>query len=134
MVNREIKSRIREKRKALGYTQEYLARELKISVNSYRQIESGSTVLISKRVTDIASVLGIAPEELISDRAFIDTGQKRCEEIEERYIEIIKRKEADYKIVRIELEATIESLKLSLESKESIIGVLKESLLSYKEK
>ncbi len=134
MVNREIKSRIREKRKTLGYTQEYLARELKISVNSYRQIESGSTVLISKRVTDIAAVLGIAPEELISGRAFIDTGQKRCEEIEERYIEIIKRKDADYKIARIELEATIESLKLSLESKESIIGVLKESLLSYKEK
>ena len=134
MVNREIKSRIREKRKALGYTQEYLARELKISVNSYRQIESGSTVLISKRVTDIAVVLGIAPEELISGRAFIDIGQKRCEEIEERYIEIIKRKDADYKIARIELEATIASLKLSLESKESIIGVLKESLLSYKEK
>ncbi len=134
MVNREIKSRIREKRKALGYTQEYLARELKISVNSYRQIESGPTVLISKRVTDIAAVLGIAPEELISGQAFTDTGQKKCEEIEEHYIEIIKRKDADNKILKIELESTIESLKLSLESKESIIGVLKESLQSYKEK
>lgn len=133
MVNREIKSRIREKRKLLGYTQEQMARELKISVNSYRQIESGSTLLISQRVEEIASIFGIEPVELISGSPLSKVDNGVLEEMENRYREVIKRKEADFKIARIEMEATIESLKLALESKESIIGVLKESLQGYSE-
>lgn len=133
MVNREIKSRIREKRKLLGYTQEQMARELKISVNSYRQIESGSTLLISQRVEEIASIFGIEPVELISGSPLSKVDSGVLEEMENRYREVIKRKEADFKIARIEMEATIESLKLALESKESIIGVLKESLQGYSE-
>jgi transcriptional regulator with XRE-family HTH domain len=131
MLNKEIKSRIREKRKALGYTQEYMARQMNISVNSYRQIETGGTALISDRISELAGIFGITPEELVAGDAGqgYDTG--RIEEIENRYREILKRKEADFKITRIELETTIESLRLALESKESIIGVLKENLQSY---
>ncbi|MCK9304053.1 MAG: helix-turn-helix domain-containing protein [Bacteroidales bacterium] len=133
MVNREIKSRIREKRKALGYTQERMARELKISVNSYRQIESGSTLLISPRVEEIATLFGIDPVELISGPVEVRPDPVILEEVENRYKEIIKRKESDFKILLIEKEAAIESLKLAVESKESIIGVLKENLQAYKE-
>ncbi len=111
-----------------------MARELKISVNSYRQIESGSTLLISNIVEEIASIFGIEPVELISGSPLSKVDSGVLEEMENRYREVIKRKEADFKIARIEMEATIESLKLALESKESIIGVLKESLQGYSEK
>ncbi|MDD4639299.1 MAG: helix-turn-helix domain-containing protein [Bacteroidales bacterium] len=133
MVNREMKSRIREKRKAIEYTQERMARELKISVNSYRQIESGSTLLISPRVEEIATLFGIDPVELISGPVEVRPDPVILEEVENRYKEIIKRKESDFKILLIEKEAAIESLKLAVESKESIIGVLKENLQAYKE-
>lgn len=131
MENRLIKLKIQRERRGLGYTQEYMAQALGISTNSYRQIETGSTVLISNRIFDIARILKTTPEELIIGIAPTDNRDDKIAEVEKFYKEKIAKAESDNNISRVEMEAEIQGLKSALESKESIIGVLKESLNRY---
>ncbi len=131
MENRLIKLKIQNLRKALGYTQESMASKIGMSTNSYSQIERGKTVLVSKRLFDIAKVLNIAPEELIIGYVPKEDLTDRIAEIESMYKERIAKAESENKIVRVELEAEIQRLRATIESKESIIGVLKESLNRY---
>lgn len=133
MDNKDIKKRIRELRESLGYTQEEVANFLKMSQNSYRQLESGKTLLISKRLDSLATILKTTVSELLM-------GVKPETAVEERLIlmkklhkEQIEQIEADYKIKSIEQEDEIKRLKMALESKESIIGILKDNLNKYRQ-
>ena len=65
MNNSSIKKNIRHFRKAKGYTQEQMAKKLGISETHYRNIENGSTVLLSQIVGKIAECLGINEDSLI---------------------------------------------------------------------
>lgn len=133
MDNKDIKKRIRELRESLGYTQEEVANSLKMSQNSYRQLESGKTLLISKRLDSLAHILktsvtellmGVKPETAVEERLIL---------MEKLHKEQIEQIEADYKIKSIEQEDEIKRLKMALESKESIIGILKENLNKYRQ-
>ncbi len=133
MDNKDIKKRIRELRESLGYTQEEIANSLKMSQNSYRQLESGKTLLISKRLDSLATILKTTVSELLM-------GVKPDTAVEERLIlmkklhkEQIEQIESDYKIKSIEQEDEIKRLKMALESKESIIGILKDNLNKYRQ-
>ena len=133
MDNKDIKKRIRELRESLGYTQEEIANSLKMSQNSYRQLESGKTLLISKRLDSLATILKTTVSELLM-------GVKPETAVEERLIlmkklhkEQIEQIESDYKIKSIEQEDEIKRLKMALESKESIIGILKDNLNKYRQ-
>jgi len=48
-------------RKDHGYSQEYMAQQLQISVLTYGKIESRQTQLKADRITQIARVLGVDP-------------------------------------------------------------------------
>lgn len=133
MDNKDIKKRIRELRESLGYTQEEVANSLKMSQNSYRQLESGKTLLISKRLDSLAHILktsvtellmGVKPETAVEERLIL---------MEKLHKEQIEQIEADYKIKSIEQEDEIKRLKMALESKESIIGILKDNLNKYRQ-
>ena len=133
MDNKDIKKRIRELRESLGYTQEEVANSLKMSQNSYRQLESGKTLLISKRLDSLATILKTTVSELLM-------GVKPETAVEERLIlmkklhkEQIEQIESDYKIKSIEQEDELKRLKMALESKESIIGILKDNLNKYRQ-
>lgn len=65
--NANIKYRIYELRRKKGYSQEYMANCMNISLNSYRKIERGDTNLISPRLTEIANILEVSCDELILD-------------------------------------------------------------------
>lgn len=132
MENRLIKLKILALRRSLGYTQESMARALDISVNSYCQIETGKTLLVSTRVFEIAKVLNTTPEELIIGIVPKENNDTKAEEIETFYKERIARIEAENKIAIVELEAEIQRLNSSVETREKIIGVLKESMNIYK--
>lgn len=54
-------------RRLRGYSQEYMASILKISLNSYRKIERGETCLVSSRLDHIAQVLGVTCDDLVYD-------------------------------------------------------------------
>ena len=133
MDNKDIKKKIRELRESLGYTQEEVANSLKMSQNSYRQLESGKTLLISKRLDSLATILKTTVSELLM-------GVKPETAVEERLIlmkklhkEQIEQIESDYKIKSIEQEDELKRLKMALESKESIIGILKDNLNKYRQ-
>jgi len=132
MENQEIKKRIREIRESLGYTQDYMARSLQISLNSYCQIETGKTKLISNRAVEIARLLNTTVKNIITGDVDPSGKEDNSEEREKVYRENISRIESDHRIKVIELEDEIQRLKMALESKESIIGVLKESLNNYR--
>ena len=65
MNNSSIKKNIRHFRKAKGYTQEEMAKKIGMSETHYRNIEKGSTVLISPVVGKIAEALGLSEDALI---------------------------------------------------------------------
>jgi len=132
MENRLIKLKILALRRSLGYTQESMARALNISVNSYCQIETGKTMLVSNRVFEIAKLLNTTPEELIIGIAPKENNGAKVEEVEMFYKERIARIEAENKIAIVELEAEIQRLNSSVETREKIIGVLKENMNIYK--
>ncbi|HRT34115.1 MAG TPA: helix-turn-helix transcriptional regulator [Bacteroidales bacterium] len=132
MNDSDIKKRIRELRESLGYTQEDMANYLKMSLNSYRQLESGKTSIISKRVFSIAQLFNMSLSELIFGTNKETSTDEKIAEIAKSYQEQIEKIEADSRIKMIELEDENKILKMALESKESIIGILKESLNKYR--
>ncbi|OFY39857.1 MAG: hypothetical protein A2X18_02515 [Bacteroidetes bacterium GWF2_40_14] len=131
MENRLIKLKIQNLRKTLGYTQESMASKIGMSTNSYSQIERGKTVLVSNRLSDIAKALNTTPEELLLGYAPKEDLTDKIAAVESFYKEKVAKMESENKIARVELEAEIQRLKATLESKDSIIGVLKESLNRY---
>lgn len=68
--NGSIKDKIYETRRRKGISQEEMANKLGMSLNSYRKIERGPTLLVSRRIWEIAKTLGVTPEELVMDDDF----------------------------------------------------------------
>jgi transcriptional regulator with XRE-family HTH domain len=132
MENGLIKKNIQKARRASGFTQESISAALGISTNSYCQIEIGKTKLISERLFDIAMILNTTPEELLLGYTpTTNESSAKYEDMERMYKEKIARIEAENKIFKVESEAEIQRLKAAVESKDKIIGVLKESLVLY---
>ena len=92
--NDNIKCRIYELRRKKGYSQEYMANSMNISLNSYRKIEKGNTNLISPRLSEIANILEVSCDELILDPEQLlpesPLGQKERQELTEK-IEDLKK-------------------------------------------
>lgn len=61
-----IRDRIKKHREQKNYTQEYMAAELKISQNTYSKIESGNIKLTTDRLQEIADILELPIEELLT--------------------------------------------------------------------
>ena len=65
MDNRSIKHNIYKLRRDKGLSQEEVANLMDISLTSYRKIEKGTTTLISDRISQLATALGITEDELL---------------------------------------------------------------------
>ena len=127
MDEKSICERILINRKRVGLTQEEMARQIGISVNSYREIENGSTKLVNKRIVKIGELLGISPEELLTgNSAQLESYDKRIEEIEKKHGRELSDIIGKYKLIVAELEGEIKQLRTSIETKERNIGLLKE--------
>lgn len=127
MDEKSICERILINRKRVGLTQEEMARQIGISVNSYREIENGSTKLINKRIVKIGELLGIPPEELLTgNTSQLEDYDRKIEEIEKRHSRELSDIIGKYNLLVAELEGEIKQLKTSIETKERIIGLLKE--------
>jgi transcriptional regulator with XRE-family HTH domain len=64
-----VGQRIKKLRESKNLTQEFMANQLKISQNSYSRIETENTKLTTERLNDIAKVLDIPAEIIISNEA-----------------------------------------------------------------
>jgi transcriptional regulator with XRE-family HTH domain len=68
MINyKTIGNRIKTQRKAADFTQEVLAEKLDVSSKYISNIENGVAKISLKRIFEIAEILRIKPESLISD-------------------------------------------------------------------
>lgn len=127
----QIKERIKKERRAQGYTQEFMAESLGISTNSYREIESGKTQLINPRLREISKILGVSMETLIFGYIPKDDFLTSIEDIQILHNKEISDLKMAHKIELAERDGEIKVLKASLETKDSIIGVLKEKRYDY---
>lgn len=64
-----IGQRIKKLREAKNLTQEFMANNLKISQNSYSRIETENTKLTTERLSEIATILEVPAELIISNEA-----------------------------------------------------------------
>jgi len=51
-----------------NYSQEYIANKLGIRQNAYSRIETNQTKISAERLQQLASILSVPPEELLSDK------------------------------------------------------------------
>ena len=77
-------NKIKERRKALGYSQDYVAMRLDITQKAYSDIENGKTKMKTETLDLLAEILEITPYSLcpLSCGCFNDIGEK--------YISLIK--------------------------------------------
>jgi transcriptional regulator with XRE-family HTH domain len=108
-----------------------MAESLKISANSYRELENGSIHLINPRLEQIATILKIPLESLIFGNISKEEYLKKIADIEKEFQEKLTILKSSHKIEIAEKDGEISILKESLKTKESIIGVLKERLPEY---
>ena len=97
--NGSIKEKICETRRKKGFSQEEMAHRLGISLNSYRKLEKGRTLLVSPRVWEIARAMEIKPEELIMDEDPIK-GSSLADQEREEYKESICSLKEEISILR----------------------------------
>ncbi len=113
--NGSIKEKIYETRRKKGLSQEEMANRLGMSLNSYRKIERGPTLLVSRRIWEIAETLNVTPEELVMDDDF-ETGMSLPD------------------IERKTYASTIQSLKDEIAALMQCIDILNEKNNSYTKK
>jgi|TARA_B110001469_G_scaffold125910_1_gene142278 transcriptional regulator with XRE-family HTH domain len=65
MIDSDTRTNIRKIREIKGYSQEFMANELEISIKSYSRIECGETSLSVTRLKQIAAVFGVSISTLM---------------------------------------------------------------------
>lgn len=70
MNTNKILSKIRTKRHALNYSQEYMALLLKMKQSNYNKIENGKVELSIPKLYKIAKILDLNPQELLLEYEF----------------------------------------------------------------
>ena len=131
MDNARIKENIIRIRNEKGISQEDMANSLGISRNSYRSIEKGSTNVISRRLGEIAHLLGVSEEELALGYQPVESAEK-LEDIRLQYRKSVEEvtMSADARIAELEKTVsiqneTIANLREIIDSKNEIISLLK---------
>jgi transcriptional regulator with XRE-family HTH domain len=96
MDNESIKRNIQRIRIEHNLSQEGMADVLGVARNTYRNIEKGSTRLISDTVMKVASWSGLSPEEIVLGYQPSEKGSVKLKDVRERYNNQIKMITDDY--------------------------------------
>ena len=128
-----IRETIRKRRRDLGYSQEYMAQILGISLNGHRKIEGGKTALINPRLNDISRVLSIPAENLLFEnlsQSFLDQIAEKDSRIESLQ-KLLSESEMQRELLKAEIDCANSEYKASIESKNTLIGILKDKISKY---
>lgn len=112
----ELNNKIRELRKANGFSQEFMADSLKISQRAYSKIECCETQLTFERITQIARILGLTSWQMIALETDVILGNKPLDDDVANFvpIDLVKRLFDEYdakiKILNEELETANEMI------------------------
>lgn len=140
MDNARIKENIIRKRTEKGISQDEMAQRLEMSRNSYRNIEKGSTYVVSRHLKEIADILNITEEELVLGYKPAE-GVGSLEEVRSHYSKISDdlRQNYEERIAGLSDQLELQKLMVSdlrelIDSKNEIIRLLKNENLSLKNK
>lgn len=140
MDNARIKENIIRKRTEKGISQDEMAQRLEMSRNSYRNIEKGSTYVVSRHLKEIADILNITEEELVLGYKSAE-GAGSLEEVRSHYSKISDdlRQNYEERIAGLSDQLELQKLMVSdlrelIDSKNEIIRLLKNENLSLKNK
>lgn len=140
MDNARIKENIIRKRTEKGISQDEMAQRLEMSRNSYRNIEKGSTYVVSRHLKEIADILNITEEELVLGYKPAE-GAGSLEEVRSKYSKISDdlRQNYEERIAGLSDQLELQKLMVSdlrelIDSKNEIIRLLKNENLSLKNK
>lgn len=140
MDNARIKENIIRKRTEKGISQDEMAQRLEMSRNSYRNIEKGSTYVVSRHLKEIADILNITEEELVLGYK-PEEGAGSLEEVRSHYSKISDdlRQNYEERIAGLSDQLELQKLMVSdlrelIDSKNEIIRLLKNENLSLKNK
>lgn len=140
MDNARIKENIIRKRTEKGISQDEMAQRLEMSRNSYRNIEKGSTYVVSRHLKEIADILNITEEELVLGYKPAE-GAESLEEVRSHYSKISDdlRQNYEERIAGLSDQLELQKLMVSdlrelIDSKNEIIRLLKNENLSLKNK
>ena len=140
MDNARIKENIIRKRTEKGISQDEMAQRLEMSRNSYRNIEKGSTYVVSRHLKEIADILNITEEELVLGYKPAECAGS-LEEVRSHYSKISDdlRQNYEERIAGLSDQLELQKLMVSdlrelIDSKNEIIRLLKNENLSLKNK
>lgn len=140
MDNARIKENIIRKRTEKGISQDEMAQRLEMSRNSYRNIEKGSTYVVSRHLKEIADILNITEEELVLGYKPSE-GAGSLEEVRSHYSKISDdlRQNYEERIAGLSDQLELQKLMVSdlrelIDSKNEIIRLLKNENMSLKNK
>ena len=140
MDNARIKENIIRMRTEKGISQDEMAQRLEMSRNSYRNIEKGSTYVVSRHLKEIADILNITEEELVLGYKPAE-GAGSLEEVRSYYSKISDdlRQNYEERIAGLSDQLELQKLMVSdlrelIDSKNEIIRLLKNENLSLKNK
>jgi len=95
------------------------------------ELESGDTRIINPRVIEVAKIFGDSLEYLLFGVDSESDCEDQLKSMEEEFLKKIESIHTQYQIEIKELEGANEELKVTLKTKDGIIGVLKEKLPKY---
>ena len=98
MDNESIKQNLMKIRLEHNLSQEEMADILGIARNTYRNIEKGSTRMISDTVMKVAEWAGVTPEEIVLGYTPVETGGAKLKDMRERYNYKVKALTDDYEL------------------------------------
>ncbi len=97
--NGSIKDKIFEIRRKKGISQEKMAQMLGISLNSFRKLERGGTILVNDRLWEIAKALEVSLEELMLEDDF-SSGMSLADKERQEYLAQIKELQTEVSILK----------------------------------
>lgn len=104
----ELGERIREKRKELGWTQERLAEEASVSLNTISRIEGGQTDMSIRVFVRIVRALEADANWILGE---IDSGERKGKELERLISQIMRLEGKERAAVYEIMETMMESLR-----------------------
>lgn len=114
MDNDSIKKNLESIRLSKHLSQEDMADVLGVARNTYRNIEKGSTRLISETVMKIAEWAEITPEEVVLGYMPVEDRDNTLKDVRERHNERIRALTEDY-------ESKLEALREKVEHQEELL-------------
>lgn len=128
-----IRGNLKKRRQELGLTQTEMASRLDISLNAYRKLEKGPTLLINQQMDKFAKATGISLAELVNGFEPSDPGENNLNDLRNTYEQRLGSLKNEYSSEILRLQKENETLAERISDKNNEITA-KDKLIAFLEK